>query len=515
MQKILTLILFFCATKAMAQIPEDAIRYTWYPQNGTARALAIGGAIGSLGGDITSNFVNPAGIGFYKTNEATLSAGFLMNKQKISYKGFQQNDDKNYFGLGTSGVAFAIANENSNTSNTKSASIAFTQKVNFNNIVHYKGFNNNSSYSEVFAEELASGLILKDVLSTKSTSPFTVAPAYTSYLIDTTTIGGKKVVRSLTDAILDAGRYLQQEMTRTTKGGMYEIAGTYAGSDGDKWFWGASLGIPIINFESNTVFKETDTSSITSDQFKAFTFTDNYTTKGVGINGKFGLIYRPKEYIRIGLAIHTPSYMSQEDKRKSSLASTLENPFKDTVINSSTFTDGQERGQARYVQSTPWKYILSGSYVFREVEDVTRQRGFISADIEYVRHGRSKFSSNAEQPTEGDKAYFNQLTTVINDIYKSNVNVKIGGEVKFNTIMARLGFGYYGSPYRETPTNANKMTFSGGLGYRNKGFFADLTYVHLVNNDFDVPYRLQNSLTEYATVKQQTGNIMATIGVKF
>jgi hypothetical protein len=514
MQKILTIVLLFVATKTIAQIPEDAIRYTWHTQNGTARALAIGGAMGSLGGDITANFVNPAGIGFYKTNEATISAGYLISKQQLLYKGFQQNTDKNYFGLGTSGFVLALKNEN-NTTNTKAASFAFTQKANFNNIVHYKGFNNYSSFSEVFAEELASGLNLNDVLSTKSTSPYTVAPAYLSYLIDTVTIGGKKVVRSLTDGIIDAGRYLSQEMTRNTKGGMYELAGTYAGSDGEKWFWGGSIGVPIINFESNTIFKETDTSSITSDQFKSFTFTDNYTTKGIGINGKFGLIYRPKEYVRIGLAIHTPSYMSFSDERKSSLATTLENPFKDTVVNSSTFTNGQERGQARYIQNAPWKYILSASYVFREVEDVTKQRGFISADIEYIRHSRSKFSSDAEQPTEGEKAYYSQLNSIVKNIYKSNINIKVGGEVKFNTIMGRLGFGYYGSPYKETPNKSNKMTFSGGIGYRNKGFFADLTYIHLINNDFDVPYRLQNSLTEFASVKQKTGNIMATIGVKF
>ncbi len=515
MKKTLTIFLLFIVSKTIAQIPEDAMRYTWFPQSGTARSQAIGGAIGSLGGDLTSNFVNPAGIGFYKTGEATISAGYSMNKQKIAYKGLLQNDNKNYFGLGTSGFVLAIPNESVSSASTKSASVAFTQKANFNNNIQYKGFNNSSSFVETFAEELASGLNLTDVLSTKSTSPYTVAPAYISFLIDTATVGGKKVVRSLTDKIIDAGRYLKQEMNKTTSGAMYELAGTYAGSDGDKWFWGATIGVPIINFENNTVFKETDTSSITTDQFKSFTFTDNYTTKGVGINGKFGLIYRPKEYIRIGLAIHTPSYMSLDDERKTSLATTLENPFKDTVINSSTFTNGQERGLASYAQTTPWKYILSASYVFREVEDVTKQRGFISADIEYVRHNRSRFSSNAEQPSEGDKAYYNQLSSVIKNIYKSNVNVRVGGEVKFNTIMARLGFGYYGSPYKETPNTANKMTFSGGLGYRNKGFFADLTYVHLVTNDFDVPYRLQNTLTEFASVKQQTGNIMATIGVKF
>ena len=50
-----------------AQKPEDALRNAWFIPGGTARTIAIGGAMGSLGGDITANNVNPAGnsIGHY------------------------------------------------------------------------------------------------------------------------------------------------------------------------------------------------------------------------------------------------------------------------------------------------------------------------------------------------------------------------------------------------------------------------------------------------------------------
>ncbi|MBK8496486.1 MAG: hypothetical protein IPL50_16885 [Chitinophagaceae bacterium] len=56
--------LLFISTFIFAQVPEDAIRYSFYPQTGTARNMAIGGAMGSLGGDINATFVNPAGLGF-------------------------------------------------------------------------------------------------------------------------------------------------------------------------------------------------------------------------------------------------------------------------------------------------------------------------------------------------------------------------------------------------------------------------------------------------------------------
>lgn len=514
MRKFLTLVFLFFISYTYAQIPEDAVRYSWFPQNGTARTLAIGGAIGSLGGDISSNFVNPAGIGFYKTNEATLSGGYVFNKTNSSYRGTTLNEKKNQFNFAPAGVVIAIPTR-FNDIKTNAFSIAVTQTANFNNVVRFKGLNNFSSFSEQFAEEFSRlNTSIDNVLNTNSIAPYTAAPALYTFLIDTVRNGNNLIIKAAPEYILDAGQALQQEMIKTTKGGLYELGFTFAGHDGKKLLWGVSVGIPIVNFESNTVFSENDTSSNSNNRFKSFSYTDNFTTKGAGLNAKLGLIYRPKDYIRLGLAVHTPSYMSLTDSRQSSLQTELENPVTTFNASSDLFTEGR-RGVARYIQSSPLRIIASGSYVFREVEDVTRQRGFLSADIEYVNHKGSRFNSDAEQPTVDDQKYFKGLNNVVKDIYKGNVNVKLGGEIKFNTIMGRLGFGYYGSPYKDAPTKANKMTMSGGLGYRHKGFFVDLTYMYLINNDFNIPYRLQNLQNVFAGINQQSSNIMATVGVKF
>jgi len=514
MQKILMLIMLTVSTKMYAQVPEDVVRYSWFPQNGTARSLAFGGAVGSLGGDITAAFVNPAGIGFYKTNEASISPAFLLNSIKTNYRGNDYSNKKNIFSIGTSGVVIAVPSQfNENKSNA--FSIAFTQNASFNNLTYYKGLNNFSSYSEKFAEEF-SGLntTIGNVLNSNSIAPYTSAVALQTFLIDTLTVNGVTIVKAAPEYILDAKQALMQEMTKTTKGGMYELGFTFAGNDGKKILWGATLGIPIVNFESNTLFTENDTSSNTTNNFKSFSFNDNFKTTGAGINAKIGVIFRPKEYIRLGLALHTPTYMALSDSRQTNLKTSLENPVDNFEASSDLFTEGK-RGVARYIQSTPLRIIASGSYVFREIEDVAKQRGFISADVEYVSHKGSRFSSDAEQPTVDQQTYYKQLNAVVKDIYKGNINLRLGGEIKFNTIMGRLGVGYYGSPYKDAPTKASKVTLSGGLGYRNKGFFVDLTYIHLISKDFDVPYRLENAQTVYASVNQQRGNIAATFGVKF
>jgi len=59
------------------------------------------------------------------------------------------------------------------------------------------------------------------------------------------------------------------------------------------------------------------------------------------------------------------------------------------------------------------------------------------------------------------------------------------------------------------------MRLSGGIGYRNNGYFIDLTYVHSVKKDVDLPYRLSDRANTFANTTQTQGNIYATFGLKF
>ena len=74
---------------------------------GTARNQAIGGAMGSLGGDATANMVNPAGLAFYKTSDFILTPAYQFGKGTSSFRGTTNTGaDQNNFGLGTSGFVF-------------------------------------------------------------------------------------------------------------------------------------------------------------------------------------------------------------------------------------------------------------------------------------------------------------------------------------------------------------------------------------------------------------------------
>ena len=497
-----------------SQTPEDALRLGWYTQQGSARAMAIGGTIGTLGGEISSLFVNPAGIGLYKNREFVISPNLRFHENELSYRDSTSATKKQPFALGPTGFLFGMSD--SHRRNQSSAfGIAIQQVTSFRNDLRYRGFNNYSSFSEQFVESFArSGYSINDVLTSQSPLPYTVAPALYTFLIDTVSVNGVPVVKAAPEYLLDSGKSIFQDFNRSSRGGMYELAFTFASHHEEKWLYGATLGIPIVYHQQTLTVTESDLSGDTSNRFGSFQYTDTYTSNGSGLNLKLGVVYRPMERIRLGLALHSPSMLTFSETRKASMMVNLENPVKTYEASSQIFTNNESL-RLSYAYRTPWRAILSAMYVFHEVEDVRQQKGFLTADLEYVRQSSGKFRSDQESPSASDKAYYASLTDVLRNNYRGTLHARVGGELKFNTWMVRGGFAYYGNPYEDRAFDARKTLLSGGLGYRNHGFFLDLTYVHQWNRDVDLPYRLADRANTFATFRQETGLWALTFGMKF
>lgn len=523
-RKFYLIAVLLAGQQAMAQIPEDALRMSWNVPSGSARSQAIGGAMGALGGEITNLWVNPAGLGFYKTSELVLSPGFTIAGSKSSFRETDASADKlNRFNLGASGFVFGWGDKYSKWS-SKAFSIGVNRTANFAGSSYYKGTNDYSSFTEPLANEffnyytdlrnsnpsLTNKQIIDRGINDNSLSLLTRMSLYT-YLVDVENgPNGQGTVFSRAE---DVG-IVNQERQITTKGGITEIALGFASNMDDKFYIGGSVGVPIVNYQRNSTFTESDASTDLND-FKYSRYTEEFTSKGVGINAKLGVIFKPVERLRIGVAVHSPSLYALKDKTSAKMVTDLETSFDPSFpvdsIESAALYDGKNP-EFKYDLVSPWKFMLSGSYVLNEVEDVSRQKGFISADIEYVTYGSSKFNE-AEDKGEGE--YFKQVTEAVKHNYRGALNFRVGGELKFNTIMTRLGFAYYGNPYDDKELKAHKMNVSGGLGYRDHGIFIDLTYVHSLNKDVDFPYRVDAPRSNtYATIKDNSSNIMLTFGIK-
>jgi hypothetical protein len=506
----LSLLAIFAQTST-AQTPEEALRLSWFTQNGTARNMAVGGVMGSLGGDITANHVNPAGIGLYKTRELVLSPGFLLNNNQFNYRGTDSSTNKSGIGFGTSGIVLAGSNRSGYSKWTSSAfAISVNQLANYNNQVSFRGQNNFSSFTEKYLEELTRDRA--DTNAALGNYIFGSSLAFRTFLVDTLSGPGGSVAGYQSLVPISSG--VNQLYNARTTGGYNEIAIGFAGNMADKLYVGGSFNIPIIKYSRELEYSERDITNDPSNQFSFFEYRETYTSQGAGIGLKLGTIYKPTEFVRIGFAFHSPQLITMTDRIRSSMIADTEGYAGRRSESSDNLNNGRA-GTNKYSITTPWRAIGSFSYVFREINDTRLQRGFISADIEYVHYKGARFSVLGEDASVvGFQNYYTALNEAIIDNYKGNINAKIGGELKFNTVMFRLGAAYYGSPYQDEALNASRVIGSGGLGYRNKGIFIDLSYSHIMNKDAVFAYRLNDKPNTFAEQRGNRGNIMLTLGFK-
>lgn len=512
MRKYIFIAFSLCSFIVAAQTPEDALRLAWFTQNGTARNMAVGGVMGSLGGDISANHINPAGIGLYKTREIVLSPGFLFNNNKFSYRGSDTSNKKNNFGYGTSGIVLAGTSKYGNNKWT-SAAFAFSinQLANYNTRIQFKGLNNTSSFSEQYLEELTRDRA--DTNAALSNYIFGSSLAFRTFLVDTISGPGGSLAGYQSLVPISTG--VNQVYDANNTGSYNEIAIGVAGNMADKLYVGGSLTIPIIQYNRELFYSERDATNNTNNQFSFFEYKERFSSNGIGVGLKLGAIYKPQEYFRIGFAFHTPQLLSMTDRIRSSMTTNTESLNGQLSESSDALNNGMG-GKSTYNISTPWRMIGSLSYVFRETADTRKQKAFISADIEYINYRSTRYSAATENENDATlRNYYHLINDAIKDTYKGNINLRLGGELKFNTIMVRLGTAYYGSPYQDEALKASRFIGSGGIGYRNKGIFIDLTYSHIMNKDVAFAYRLNDKPNTFADQNGNRGNLMLTLGFKF
>lgn len=510
-RKIYLAIFLLSSSISFSQTPEDALRLSWFPLKGTARNQAIGGAMASLGGDATAGHVNPAGLAFFKTSDFILTPGVQFGKGKgIFRETSSTGPGQTSFGLGTSGFVFGGFGYRARNS----FAITVTQHANFNYKSYYKGLNDYSSFAEPLVDEFFSiGNPDPDAALNNPNISLMTKMAIWTYLVDTVRVNGnlQAIARSENPSVRE------QESLTESSGGITELNFAWGTEINKKWMAGLSFGINLVKQERRTYFHESDATGNTDNDFSFLTYDERATIKGYGLNLRGGLIFRPKEYIRLGLAIHSPTWMPLKETINSGFAANLENLFNNDPYDSvaSTMVPGGEQTKYEYTLNSPAKIMISGSYVFREVEDIRRQKGFITADIEYTNYKWMSYGPYSGEMNADTKAPYKPYNEAIDAVHKGTFNFRVGGELKFKIIMARAGFAYYTSPYKDKELKGRKMFASGGLGYRNKGIFVDLTYVHRLNKDVNFPYRVNSPRANtFADLKDNGGNVLLTVGFK-
>ena len=511
--------LIFSVSVLFAQEPLDAVRYSWLTPQGTARAQSIGGAVSALGGDISALYTNPAGLGLYKTSELVLTPGFTFSNDKASYRGSTATDSKSSFNYGPMGVVWGIPSYKAGSKwKNVSIGLAISKTANFNNNVYVSGENNESSYSEKYLDQLISGNATNPDDAALD-YPFVASLGFNTYLLDPTFDGDNNLTGYASNASVATG--LKQQQIINTKGGVSEFSIGVGGNYNDVFYIGGSININTLKYVRNSSFRETDATNNTDNDFNYFVADDYLRTDGTGASINIGIIVKPVEALRVGLNFHSPSWYSFKDTYYSSLTADTEG-YEGVKSQSSLDLNDGYSGEYTYRYKTPMRVGAGLAYIFGTQADVSSQKGFITADVEYVSYKNNAFNTQ-DNTNQADKDYFTDLNNTIDDVFKSAVNFRLGGELKFETVMVRAGFGYYGNPYSNNyfgnepgdVTNASRMNISGGLGWRNKGMFVDLAYIHQIIKDAYYPYRLDEGVFNAAKLSNTVGNILLTVGFKF
>jgi hypothetical protein len=526
MNKNFTIILLtlLSVTSSIAQNAIDAATMGTFQSTGSARIMAMGNNSTALGGDISAIYQNPAGLSQYRTNELVLSPGLYFHSQRMEYDNASFKDNRTRLNLGATGVILSFYSQKRQKVRRTNFGIALNQTANFNTAFRYNGINRNSSYSEKWVEELISNNV-QNIEDAFSFSPAGASLAVENYLIDTSTnVNGQKgYITNANTSFLP----IDQRFTYRISGSVNELAIGLSSHHTERFYYGMSLGIPMFSRTETTTVEENDASGNTDNDFASFRFKETIRTRGTGILLRGGIIFKPFEQFRIGFNIQSPAFYTLTRSMDANLKTDVENyakkstndPNRSQQFELSTRDITGENYFYDYQFSTPWQMSLALAYVFRETADTKLQRAMITGGVELINHRSARFSSSSEFDNSRSSSYFKEINNDVKSLFRPALQYKLGGELKWHTLMFRGGIQYLSSPYKKEVLpdgiKGYRLIPSLGIGYRDKGIFADFTYAHTLGDDVHFPYVLTGNIYPFAAANINRGQILITVGTKF
>lgn len=476
-----------------AQDQSDALRYSQLILGGTARFMAMGGAYTAVGGDATTLTYNPAGIAVFNRSQLTFTPGVTIQSANASYNSTSLAAVKPV--LTIENAAWIASWKNSRQNGLwKSVDfgVAYNRTNNFNANISIQGKASTSLLDEMVAD--ANGYYPADL------DPSTTMQASVLGLINPN--ADSSTYSNIVDRYLGTGNMILQEKSIQRSGSMGETDISLGGNFNDKLYLGATLGIANIRYTEDASYTETPSYTDTLFGLSSYNYATTLTTRGGGINLKIGMIYRIKDWLRIGAAVHTPTWFTLTDNYSSYFTAQYNStPY---FPNGGSFSGTPDlnpvSGSYNYTLITPMRAM--GGLAF-----VIKQKAIISADYEYVDYSTASLSS-------ADAGVFSGANSAIKQYYMPASNLRVGGELVLYPFSIRAGYEYYGDPYNSSSGNSSiKNAYTAGFGIKINHCFIDMAYVLTQYNE---KYYLYDPAIVNATqIKNSVSDIVITMGVNF
>lgn len=463
----------FASLYAQNQTAYDAALGTNNELNGTARFVAVGGAMGALGGDASTTSYNPAGIGVYRSSELTISGNLHWTNTTMGSTPTANHIDGNLANVAYIGTWLNPSNKGLVTLNF---GITYNRLKNFSREGRYEGTVNHSMSQ--FITKMTQGVAPQNFNSTKTeqfNNPnlrWSSVLGYQAYLFDI--VDNETNYLSYYDKI--GGGSVKNNIQFTEQGSNNEYGLSVGGNVENIFYWGMSFNCDYLTYRKRTIHQEKMADG------KSFTLNNIYDIEGCGFSYKVGIIIRPTNWLRIGGAFHTPTWYKIDERMSASISY--------NKVDNSNFTETPVATGQFYLQS-PLSALGSLGFVLGKF-------GFIGIDYQYSNTPYMTIEdSRGNTPIGSDgRAYINES---IKQTYTDTHSFRIGMELKpIESLALRLGGGY---TLPNTHSNASRLYYNNdtrcdvdfynnkdaynvtaGIGYRIDRHAIDLAYVWQVNH---------------------------------
>jgi hypothetical protein len=458
-----------------AQSESFPLLYSQYGMNGTASYIGKAGAIGALGGDIMSAHYNPAGLGVYRTSEITFTSGIDITSTKSNYNGLKTNDSYPAYNFGNFGMVLDFNNGKNSSFKHIQLSFGIDRLMNFNNREKIMRNDLSTSYindfvmNEIVNNNDANSDFINSGVVNLDTSTNTISSVF-----DNNHTGKFNQIKS----IKESGYLNEFSMSLSTN---YE-----------NWLYlGATIGIPFGDYTCISTFTEERFVDGVSTGY--YNYNEEQDLSFTGWNFKFGAIVKPVQWLRLGVAIHTPTFFLDDDDNKDDYYSGV----------AYTRNSGGWWPTYSYGMQTPWRFLGSAAVVLGN--NKSKVAGTISMDYEYADYSCMSFKID-DNPTKETT-----LNNAIENDFQGASTLRFGGELKVDRIAFRAGYANIGNPYVKAQNDRSWDYITCGLGYKGKYCFFDLAYAYGKCSNSSYYFYDNNE----AKIKENKHLIEATIGFRF
>ncbi len=477
---------------------------------GTARSMGMGGAFTSLGADMASFGYNPAGFGMYQRNEISVSLGLGVSKA-INYNAYNYGDNSSVrVAINNVGASFKIY-ESTGKLTAINFAFGYNKTADYNYDMSYEGPSSVSSLADAFAD-IANGGRLVINSDNKITDPngyydYDMNPYYWGAVMG---YKGGLINRGANGWYPDEiapGALMTQYTNLQSRGSAGEFSFAFGFNINNIVYLGASLDIQSISRKQTIYYDEYINYAVGEQidatlypyQLQQVGYAQSMYVNGSGVGAKFGVVVRPIEALRIGFAVHTPTYYSLAYRYSASLSSVARNagliPDANGNIDDYVYADEatpilQDGGEHRWTFTTPTRLLVGASYAIG-------QYAVLSVDYQYDAYRALKID------------YAPADTGYTNDTFRDNLRgvhtIRAGVEAKpLPWLALRVGGGYRSKVLNK---NYDFVAFSepvaDTLWYASAGVGFRLSQV----TSIDLAYQYRNTrYSDYYSYRTQLGD---------